>query len=355
MSPSDAPVRAVERAARNDNVRFSVFSLVDHHPEYRTIRQLYSDVGSVAQCADELGFYAMFVAEHHFCNVGVCPNPAVLLAHLAGRTKSIRLGPAVSVIPLRDPRIVAEDYMLLDLLSGGRGILGVGPGSFEFEFKGLEIDHALRRERFDEALAMLRQAVTGAGINHRGHYFAAENVTINVPPREGDPMPIYVAALSEGSAYKAGRQGYSLLNTPFISMKHGSEMVPVLKMHRTGLAEAGIAQSDRDAAVLIHCHVAPDEETALRKVDQPFGAYIRERTPKRTPLQMREAGMGLFGTPKRVAEDISALVGLGANHIILFVNFGGMPIADAIESLTLFSHEVAPKVLELARRRQHAA
>jgi alkanesulfonate monooxygenase SsuD/methylene tetrahydromethanopterin reductase-like flavin-dependent oxidoreductase (luciferase family) len=127
-------------------IRLSTFSILDHYPERpgsvgdRLQRSL-----DLCELADELGYEACWVGEHHFSNFGVMPNPAVWLAAAAQRTRRIRLGPAVSVLPLRHPLQVVEDYALVDQLSGGRLNLGVGSGTLPFEFDGFGIDAAEKR------------------------------------------------------------------------------------------------------------------------------------------------------------------------------------------------------------------
>src|SRR5436189_163988 len=130
-------------------MKLSMFSVVDHYPEgARDLRQLYSEVIDQAILADRIGFDTVWLAEHHFIDYGVVPNPAVMLAHIAARTRRVKLGPAISLLPFRDPRQVAEDYVMLDQLSGGRAVLGVGSGYIKAEFEGFGIDFEQKHARF---------------------------------------------------------------------------------------------------------------------------------------------------------------------------------------------------------------
>ena len=128
-------------------MRLSIFSVQDHYPaSARTLPQLYGQVIAQAELADRLGYDTFFVAEHHFHEYGAVPNPSVMLSTLAQRTKRLRLGSAISILTFHHPLTVAESYAMVDVLSGGRLVLGVGSGYLKHEFEGYHIDPAEKRE-----------------------------------------------------------------------------------------------------------------------------------------------------------------------------------------------------------------
>src|ERR671939_1828162 len=134
-------------------MRMSIFSVQDHYPgRERTLAELYRQVITQAELAEALGYDTFFVAEHHFHEYGAVPNPAVMLAAMAQRTARIRLGSAISILTFHHPLTVAESYAMVDLLSGGRLVMGVGSGYLKHEFAGYRVDPAEKRERFDEHL-----------------------------------------------------------------------------------------------------------------------------------------------------------------------------------------------------------
>ncbi len=114
--------------------------------------------------ADQLGYDTFFVAEHHFHEYGVIPNPAIFLSALSQRTKNIKLGPAISILPFHHPLSIAENYTMLDIISSGRLILGVGSGYLKHEFEGYGISLEEKRARFDESLTLLDRALKGKRI-----------------------------------------------------------------------------------------------------------------------------------------------------------------------------------------------
>src|SRR5215510_2715293 len=138
-------------------MRLGLFSVVDHYPAElaRSTSELYAEVLEQVEAAEEWGFDSFWLAEHHFHEYGAVPRPPVLLAAAAQRTRRVRLGAGVVVLPFDHPLRVAEDYAMVDVLSGGRLNLGVGSGYLQHEYAGFGVDAAEKRERFDESLEVL--------------------------------------------------------------------------------------------------------------------------------------------------------------------------------------------------------
>jgi alkanesulfonate monooxygenase SsuD/methylene tetrahydromethanopterin reductase-like flavin-dependent oxidoreductase (luciferase family) len=131
-------------------MRFGIFSVVDHYPAElsRTSGQFYGELLEQVEAAEGLGFDAFWIAEHHFHEYGGVPSPPVWMAAAAQRTKRIRLGAGVVVLPFRNPLQVAEDYAMVDVLSGGRLNLGTGSGTYvadSFEAATREAKEAMDR------------------------------------------------------------------------------------------------------------------------------------------------------------------------------------------------------------------
>ncbi|WP_165731082.1 LLM class flavin-dependent oxidoreductase, partial [Enterobacter hormaechei] len=142
--------------------------------------QLYADVIAQARHAEALGYDTFWVAEHHFHEYGAVPNPAVFLSHLAAQTQRLRLGTAISILTFHHPATVAENYAMVDALSGGRLSLGVGSGYLKHEFEGYDVDPAIKRERFDEALMLVERLLAGERVHHAGQFHTLRDVRLNV-------------------------------------------------------------------------------------------------------------------------------------------------------------------------------
>ena len=334
-------------------IKLSLFSVHDHHPDLpRTQKEFYDE--TLAQCvlADQLGFNTFFVAEHHFHEYGIVPSPALFLAAAAQQTKQIRLGPAVSVLPFRNPLLVAEDYAMLDLLSNGRSVLGVGSGYLSHEFAGFNVEGKEKRERFDEALYLLKQALQGERISFKGKYHEINDVAINVLPVQTPHPPIYVAVLRKEAAYYVGRQGNPLISIPYASVASFDEIAPLILSYEQGCAESdagGDAQNIKhDAIVGFHTYVAESDGAAREEAADAFDLYVATRlyARRQTYDDIIDSGLALFGSVETVTDKLVRLYQMGVRHVAMLYNFGKLDHERVSRSIERIAHEVAPKVAE---------
>lgn len=340
-------------------LRYSVFSVQDHYPARAAERDLGTFYRqSLDQCAlaERLGYDTFFVAEHHFHEYGAIPNPAVFLSAAAMRTHRIRLGTAISALPFRHPMTVAEDYTMLDLLSGGRVVLGVGSGYLAHEFAGFGIDGAEKRERFDEALAALKPALRNERVSAAGRYVKLTDVAINVPSTQLSGPPVYVAVLRKEAAYHVGRQGHRLMSVPYASVEQFDDVAFLIGEFRRGVADSGGAPDDDDHVFAFHCHVAPSDEEARRNAAAAFDLYVATRlyAKRQTYDDILTSGLGLFGSVETVAAKLERLHGWGVRHVMLLQNFGLMAAPLVEGSMTMVAERVMPRLVELVARQRAA-
>src|SRR5512145_404055 len=153
--------------------------------------------------AEALGFHSTFVVEHHFTGYGQVSATLNLLTWLGARTRRLRLGTAVLVLPWHNPVLLAEQAATLDLLSGGRLDFGIGKGYRYNEFSGFCVPMAEADERFDESLAvMLRAWTSDTPWSHRGKYWQFENVAVEPPPHQKPHPVLWMGAGSPASIRK---------------------------------------------------------------------------------------------------------------------------------------------------------
>jgi alkanesulfonate monooxygenase SsuD/methylene tetrahydromethanopterin reductase-like flavin-dependent oxidoreductase (luciferase family) len=327
-------------------MRMSIISVQDHYPaRARSEAELYRQVVAEAELADELGYDTFFVAEHHFHEYGIVPNPAVLLAAIAQRTRRIRLGTAISTLTYHNPIEVAESYAMLDILSDGRLTLGVGSGYLSHEFDGFGIDPAVKRERFDETFGLVRRLLAGETVTHKGRFHDLKGVRINVAPRQAD-IPLYVAILRAEAAYHVGRQGFSLFTIPYASVDAFEQIADLVASHRRGFAEAGRTDTANTLAIAFHTHVAETDAAARRVAAAPFDLYVATRlyARKSTYDDAMANGLSLMGSVETVASKLVALAEMGVDHVMAFHNFGAMPASEVTRSMRLLMAEVMPRV-----------
>jgi alkanesulfonate monooxygenase SsuD/methylene tetrahydromethanopterin reductase-like flavin-dependent oxidoreductase (luciferase family) len=323
-------------------VRFSIFSVTDHYPDGRaSIGDRYAQLLDEIALADDLGYHAFFLAEHHFHEYGVVPAPATVLAAAVGRTRRIGLGVAVSVLPFHDPLLVAEEYALLDQLSGGRVVLGVGSGYLQHEFDGFGIGPWEKRARFDEAVEVLTTAWRGEPFTYHGRYHHVVDTRIAVTPVQRPHPPLWVAIVRAEAARHVGAQGRSVMLIPYATCDSVADVGAIVADHRAGAAGAAGAETARvEVAAALHCHVG-DRSDAEPYLDRYVGSRLFAR--RRGYDELLDAGLLLAGDPDTVAGQLDRVAAVGVDHVLLLADFGAMPYELVAASLTRFALEVAPR------------
>ncbi len=330
-------------------MRLSCFSVVDHYPSDRypghdrSIADRYRELLEDCVLAERLGYEIFFVAEHHFDEYGVIPNPAVWLAAAAARTERIRLAPAIAVLPFRDPRTVAEDYAILDQLCRGRLVFGAGSGYLRHEFEGFNIDGRTKRERFDEGLELVRRLWRGERVRHAGRHYALDDVAINVRPYGGREPETYIAVLREEAAWHIGRAGENLMTVPYATVDRFEDIGRLIGAYRRGAAEVGHAPR---SLVALHTHVADSDAAARAEAEQAFDLYVatRKYAKSQTYGDILESGLSLFGSVRTVADKLVALHRMGVDHVMALYTFGDLPAELGRRSLRLLAEEALPAV-----------
>lgn len=327
-------------------MKLSIFSVQDHYPSgARTVPQLYREIIAQAELADKLGYDTFWVAEHHFHEYGVVPNPAVMLSTLAQRTQRLKLGTAISILTFHNPLTVAESYAMVDVLSGGRLVYGVGSGYLPHEFAGYAIDPAEKRDRFDENLAIVRRLLSGERVTAKGKFKTIDAVALNVVPVQRE-VPIYVAVLRREAAYHIGKQGNNLMCVPYASLEHFDQIGDLVAEYRRGKAEIGMAANDDDTVVTLHTHVAESDAAARRDAEEAFNLYVDTRlyARKSTYDDAMKNGLHLFGSVETVTDKLVALHRMGVRHVSTLHNFGllAQPVVRA--SMERLMREVLPRL-----------
>lgn len=325
-------------------MEFSIFSVQDHHPTFkRTIPELYNEVLEQGILADKLGYNSFFVAEHHFHEYGAVPNPAIFLTALAQHTKHIKLGPAISILTFHNPLTIAENYAMLDVLSQGRLVMGVGSGYLKHEFEGYDINPEQKRERFDENLFVLKQALSGQKIEFNGKFASYNNVKTNVQVTQAQ-ISLYVAILRAEAAYHVGKQGNNIICVPYASLNQFSEIKNLYSDFKKGFSESG--QQNPQGLFAFHAHVAETDELARKNAEEAFNLYVRTRlyAKQQTYNDVMQSGLHLFGSVETVANKIVELHHMGLNHLMLLQNFGMLEPELVKISMKLFIEKVKPLV-----------
>ena len=173
----------------------------------RTTAKVYADIIEHMVWAESLGFDAAYIFEHHFTGDGYIPSPLVAATAIAARTKRMRIGPDIAILPLYDPVRVAEDGAVLDVISNGRLDFGVGLGYRPPEYAGYGLDLKSRGARADEALQIIRRLWQGETVSFHGKHFHIDGARLTPRPVQQPNPPIWVGGFSKAAARRAARYG----------------------------------------------------------------------------------------------------------------------------------------------------
>ena len=185
-----------------------------------------------ARVGESLGYESFWLPESHFTPNAI-PDPLMLLASVAGATERIRLGTTSYLLPMRNPLLAAEQVAVLDQLSGGRAVLGVGRGYASATLRAFDVAPKEKRERFEANLHTMQRAWAGEAIAVQG---AADAVVLDPLPVQRPHPPIWVAAFGPKALAQAGRLGLPYLASPMETL---ANLKSNLELHRQAAAAAG--------------------------------------------------------------------------------------------------------------------
>lgn len=291
--------------------------------------------------ADRLGFRQFFMVEHHFTGQGQVSASMTLLAYLAARTRHIRLGTAVVVLPWHNPVLVAEQVATLDLLSGGRVDFGIGKGYRQAEFDGFCIPMAEATERFDEAAEIIRKAWTtphdkdGGRFSHHGKRWHYDNIVVEPAPVQRPHPPLWLAAGSHDSIRRAAREGYNLLLDQLAQIDQITQRIAIFREECEKTGRRYHANMVATARPLQMIHDESEREAAYttrKRVVSVIGDLARDTLPDR----IEDDTAPLLGTPDEVIARLKQLEAGGATNILL------VDPNASVGNLRAFAREVMP-------------
>jgi alkanesulfonate monooxygenase SsuD/methylene tetrahydromethanopterin reductase-like flavin-dependent oxidoreductase (luciferase family) len=305
--------------------------------------------------AEALGYHATFLVEHHFTGFGQVSASLSLLTWVAAKTKTLRLGTAVLVLPWHNPVLVAEQAATIDLLSGGRLDFGVGKGYRHNEFAGFCVPIEEADARFNESLDVIVKSWTAKQrFSHNGKYWQFEDIIVEPPTAQKPHPPMWMGAGSADSIRQVAARGYNLLLDQFASFEAVAERIAIFK---AAVEERGRAFDPMDIGVARAYFVARDQADKDAALERRLEAQRRlavisnapDGTKNRSSIMAfsdtREASeeSALYGTPDEIARKLEKLRACGVGYILLN---GGGPAQD---SLRRFAREVMPAFTEESR------
>jgi len=235
----------------------------------RTDLEVYQNELKLADLAEPLGFDSIWGVEHHFTDYTMCPDVLQFLSYMAGRTERVQLGSMVVVLPWHDPMRIAEQFSVLDHLSGGRAIIGVGRGLGRVEFEGFRLDMSESRTRFAESAKMLVDSLENGVAEFDGELIKQPKVDIRPKPYKSFHGRTYAAAVSPESSLALAQLGLGILIIP---QKPWSEVENELKAYRGIFQEVNGTPAPPPIVVgFTFCH--EDEDRAKEMASEYVGNY----------------------------------------------------------------------------------
>ena len=342
-------------------MHFGLFCLMTQRQRGKPPAEIYRETVEHVQMAEKIGIEIAWFAEHHFSNYCLCPSPLTMTSYMAGRTSTIKLGPAVIVAPLYEPLRLAEDIGVADQLSNGRLVLGFGTGYQEYEFHKFGRDLKQARSALFEVLDFIDAYLGRDSVSFEGERVNLPETHFSVRTQQARP-PIYLAGM--GTDVEAQRRSVARGYTPFFTT--GWNTVDTIQKIRRGVestyAEAGGDVSRMPFAIQRYVFVTDSPEEALQAADgaryvrriamamrgkygELEGAFLKE-TPAADEPDLQEIAARLpIGDPDtvaaRLARDIETL---GPSHISLFMGIPGLPQSQILKSMERFGAEVIPRL-----------
>jgi probable F420-dependent oxidoreductase len=262
-----------------------------------------SDVRTVAQRAEALGFRDLWVTENTLDHV-MCFDPVVVLTYAAAVTSRIRLGASVVVLAIHSPLMVAHQWATLDYVSGGRAILGVGLGR-EHHYRQFEVPEEGRVRRFREEVELIRALCSQAEVNYRGRFYSLDEGTMSPKPVQ-TPLPIWMGVGHPDAVRRTASIADGWMGSGGSSIAEFGRSVPVL---REALEKAGRDPARFPISKRIFMAVDERPERARAELHRWFTEVYHN--PPGTDAS------GIHGTPAQVREKLEAVIAMGANHLLL--------------------------------------
>jgi probable F420-dependent oxidoreductase len=307
---------------------------------------------TIQECerAEAAGFDSVWLGEHHN-NPLLYPRPLLGLAAIASRTRRLRLGTGVLLLPLYRPLDVAEEGAIVDVISNGRLILGVGAGYAPEEFDAFDVSLKERGRRMDEAVPLIQRLWTEERVTHEGRHYRVTNATVAPRPVQRPRPPIWFAGWVEPAIRRAARLGDAWLGGPSARL---DELARCVRLYRDARGDAARDPDGGDVALMRYLFVAASVAQARAIAGTPFirafeHTYFKwphpvvKRPPGELTIERLAEDRIVLGDPESCVRQLTRLRDeLGLTHLVCRLSVAGIPAEAARESVELFTREVMP-------------
>jgi alkanesulfonate monooxygenase SsuD/methylene tetrahydromethanopterin reductase-like flavin-dependent oxidoreductase (luciferase family) len=333
--------------------------------------ELWQQETAMALDAERYGFDSVWSVEHHFNDYSACPDNMQYLSYLAARTKRIRLATGAVILPWNNPLRVAEKMSMLDHLSEGRAILGMGRGLARREYAGMGVDMDESRERFDEAADLILDALDEGYMEGGGRFYPQARTEIRPRPRSGFRDRLYAIAMSPDSVDAAARIGAGMAifsQAPWESasreMARYRSLFKERHPHRTipPVLTADMVVGDDHAeraeemakkhvagyllTVANHYELMSDHFKKAKGYEMYADTVELFRDIGLETMAQEDIKVQAWGTPEKIVDELSARgEQIGDYALNCCFRFAGIPFEYARRSMKMFAEKVLPRLL----------
>lgn len=341
-------------------MKFGLFSLMPVRDQSTSNSRVLQDTFDMVDIAEQAGFETAWFSEHHFSNYSISPSPILMASHVAARTKTIKVGTAVIILPLYNPMRVAQEIAMLDLQSDGRAVIGLGGGYQHYEFERFGVPIADKTERFLEYWDVVEDALRKQHVDYKGKYIEVPDTHFLLAPKQNPFPPFFVATTHPDILDRAVKSsGVAFTSGTF----HGTQgLINNQKKIQDALVSKGHAPDALPLAVQQYIHVTENKSEAreaaegVRYTARVLAAlgqsgatvdkgFIQPRELDNEPsLETFEKNI-IIGDAEYVAERINNDIKLlNPVHYSCYFHFGGMESGRAKRSLEKFGSDVMPLI-----------
>lgn len=343
-------------------MRFGTFSYNQARP-WVSEKQAFEELLEQILLTEKLGFDDAWFAEHHHSDYGMLASPNLIIASLAHRTKRLRMGNLVSVLPLYDPMRFAEECGMLDILTGGRLNVGLGRGVPKDDIKH-RLDRDTAQARFEEGIEILMKAWSGETFSYSGKAWGYEEISCRPQPLQKPHPPIYYGAGSPESPAMVARRGWNLA----LSRQPLANCARAIQSYREERAKHPELNGKGDAIMVRDVYVADTDEQAWRDAAPQLTRFWQlatdnfwrgdsvspEDLPKFTERyayypgglnikKLDEWGTSLIGSPETVIKKARTMIEIAKPDCLVgMCSFGGLSHEQISRSIELFGTKVMP-------------
>jgi alkanesulfonate monooxygenase SsuD/methylene tetrahydromethanopterin reductase-like flavin-dependent oxidoreductase (luciferase family) len=317
--------------------------------------RLIDEIVAEAEACEANGWDGVFLTEHHQQPDGYLPNPLLMAGLVGMRTRRLKVGTCVLLLPLHHPVHVAEDCAVIDLATKGRLVLSIGAGYQALDYQAFGVPSKRPGARTEEALAIIRRAWTGEPFSFQGEFFRYENLRVTPAPYRRPGPPVWMASWTPPGLARAARVGDGWLADPVQSL-------PVIKgfaeRYREECGKAGrtpFLALMRDAVIAESFEEAKAESGPTMYTHRFYfqnGAYVPDRYTKgieradQLTFERAAEDRIIAGSPRDCLEQLERWKAeVRPDYLIVrFRQPGGPPHAKTLESIRRFGAEVIPKL-----------